>query len=85
MERYIDEKVNELEEKLVTFTLAMFTTHTLSTKRLHHIKMATQAARRVLKKNIRHQFINNQLQITLIPFRKVTSLAENMGLHTDNN
>lgn len=85
VEQYIDEKINELEEKLVTFTLAMFTTHTLPTKRLHHIKMANQAARRVLKKNIRHQFINNQLQITLIPFRKVTSLVENMGLHNDNN
>lgn len=81
VEQYIDDKINEQEEKLVTFMLAMFTTHTQPSKRLHHIKIANQAARRILKKTVRHQFINKHLQITLVPFHKVTSLTQ--ALHVD--
>ncbi|KAJ4429045.1 hypothetical protein ANN_26041 [Periplaneta americana] len=85
LKQYIDEKMNEQEEKLAAFILAMFTTYAPPAKRLHRIKIANNAARKLMKKTIRHQFINNQLQFTFVPFRKVTPSATTMGLDTDNN
>ncbi|KAJ4429050.1 hypothetical protein ANN_26046 [Periplaneta americana] len=82
LEQYIDNSINDLEEKVAKFSMAMFTTHTQPYKRLQH-ENCQPGSSQVLKKNVMHQFINNQ--ITLHPFRKMTSLAEHTGLNDNSD
>ncbi|KAJ4429047.1 hypothetical protein ANN_26043 [Periplaneta americana] len=68
MEAYIDQKLNEMEDRMVTFAISPLTTHAKPTKRQRTLMTANQTARRLLNKRVAHHFIDNQIQLSLMPF-----------------
>lgn len=67
LEKYIDDKISALEDKLMTFIVALLASDETPVKRKATLKTANTTAKKILKKRVLHNFIDKKLRVTIEP------------------
>lgn len=73
LESYVDEQLNRVRDEIVMFTISLLTTDAKPKTRRTTLATANQTARRLLRRQVAHHFVDNKLRISLAPLTQDTT------------